>query len=151
MSGNPAGSNADSAIAIADVLPRGHSGVRFVLVLGTSVLLIWATLYLAFREWRATYRERTAYGLTQVVTVIDPLGEITPPALDPIAWRDAVQRTRAMLVTVISSNLLDVKEMRQLRTELEQSVTRVAHPSRQGARRTGRNLEQPGGPGWILV
>jgi hypothetical protein len=110
---------------MAEILPRGHSGVRFVVVLGVSVLLIWATLYLAFREWRAKYRERTAYGLTQVVTAIDPLAEITPPPLDAIAWRDAVQRTHAMLVTVISSNVLDANDMRQLRTELEQSVARA--------------------------
>ena len=69
--------------------------------------------------------------MTQVVPAIDPLANITPPPVDPIAWRDAVQRTRAMLVTVISSNLLDISEMRQLRTELEQSVARGrTHPKR---------------------
>ena len=113
-----------SATAMAELLPRGHSGVRFVVVAAISVLLIWAALYLAFRDWRAKYRERTGYGMTQVVPAIDPLANITPPPVDPIAWRDAVQRTRAMLVTVISSNLLDISEMRQLRTELEQSVAR---------------------------
>jgi hypothetical protein len=129
VSGDRAPSITGGATAMAEVLPRGHSGVRFVVVVCISVLLIWATLYLTFREWRAKYRERTAYGLTEVVPAIDPLAEITPPALDPIVWRDAVQRTRAMLVTVISSNLLGVNEMRQIRTELEQSVTRArTHP-----------------------
>ncbi len=129
MTGDTAGSNPGSATATAEVLPRGHSGRRFVLVAGITVLLIWGALYLIFREWRAKYRERAAYGLTQVVPAIDPLAEIAPPSLDPIAWRDAVQETHAMLVTVISSNLLDVKEMRQLREELDQSVARArTHP-----------------------
>ena len=96
-----------------------------MIVAGITVLLIWGALYLIFREWRAKYRERAAYGLTQVVPAIDPLAEITPPSLDPIAWRDAVQQTHAMLVTVTGSNLLDVAEMRQLRAELDQAVARA--------------------------
>ena len=31
-----------SATAMAELLPRGHSGVRFVVVAAISVLLIWA-------------------------------------------------------------------------------------------------------------
>ena len=129
VTGDTAGSNPGRATATAEVLPRGHSGRRFVIVAGITVLLIWGALYLIFREWRAKYRQRAAYGLTRVVPAIDPLAEIAPPPLDPIAWRDAVQQTHAMLVTVISSNLLDVKEMRQLRDELDQAVARArAHP-----------------------
>jgi hypothetical protein len=124
-----AGTNPRRVTATAEILPRGHSGRRFVLVAGVTVLLIWGALYLIFREWRANYRERAAYGLTQVVPAIDPLAEIAPPGLDPIAWRAAVRETHALLVTVISSNLLGVKEIRQLREELDQAVNRArAHP-----------------------
>jgi hypothetical protein len=129
VTGDTAGPNPGSATATAEVLPLGHSGRRFVLVAGITVLLIWGALYLIFREWRANYRERAAYGLTQVVPAIDPLAEIAPPSLDPIAWRDGVHQTHAMLVTVISSNLLDVAAMRRLRDELDQAVARArAHP-----------------------
>jgi hypothetical protein len=124
-----AGSHPGSAPLTAEVLPRGHSGRRFVLVAGIAVLSIWGALYLIFREWRANYRQRAAYGLNQVVPAIDPLAEIAPPSLDPIAWRDAVHQTHAMLVTVISSNLLDVAAMRRLGDELDQAVARArAHP-----------------------
>jgi hypothetical protein len=119
------GSNRGSATATAEILPRGHSGRRFVLVAGFTVLLIWGALYLIFREWRANYRERAAYGLSQVVPAIDPLAEIAPPGLDPIAWRAAVRDTHALLVTVTGSNLLRVKDMRQLREELDQAVDRA--------------------------
>jgi len=129
VTGDTAGTNPGSATATAEICPRGHSGRRFVLAAGITVLVIWGALYLIFREWRAKYRERAAYGLTQVVPAIDPLAEIAPPTLDPIAWRDAVHQTHAMLVTVISSNLLDVAEMRRLRAELDQAVARArTHP-----------------------
>ena len=45
-----------------------------------------------------------------------------PPNVDPVAWRDAVDQTRAMLITVTGSNLLDVKDMDRLRVELSQHV-----------------------------
>jgi hypothetical protein len=82
-------------------------------------------LYLIFRDWRARYRERAMYGATQVVPAINPLEAIVPANVKPVAWRDAVSQTRAMLMTVTSSNLLDVKEMQKLRTELDQSVRRA--------------------------
>ena len=62
-------------------LPRSHSGRRFVIVAVIVVLVIWGVLYLVFREWRARYRERAAYGVSQVVPAIDPMAETRP------AWR----------------------------------------------------------------
>ena len=53
--------------ATGGMLENGYSGRRFVLVAGIVVLLIWAALYLVFRDWRAKYRERSLYGTTQVV------------------------------------------------------------------------------------
>ena len=55
------------------MIERGHSGRRFVLVAGLTVLVIWGTLFLVFRDWRARYRERALYGATQVVPPIDRL------------------------------------------------------------------------------
>ncbi len=106
-------------------LPRSHSGRRFVIMAGIAVLLIWGVLYLVFREWRARYRERAAYGVSQVVPAIDPMGEILPPDVSPESWRDAVRQTHAMLQTVTASNLLDIGEMRALRDELDQAVGRA--------------------------
>jgi hypothetical protein len=110
-------------------LVGGHSGRRFVLAAGVAVLLIWGTLYLVFRDWRAKYRERARYGATQVVPAIDSLRSIVPPHISEPAWHDAIDQTRAMLLTVTGSNLLDVKDMDRLRAELSQHVGRArAHP-----------------------
>jgi hypothetical protein len=101
---------------------REHSGKLFVLLAGAIVLLIWGVLYLVFREWRAGYRERAHYGTTQVVPVIDPLRGVMPPGIEINAWRDAVDQTRAMLVTVTASNLLDIPTMTDLKVELAARV-----------------------------
>jgi hypothetical protein len=108
---------------------QGHSGRRFVVVAGFVVLLTWGALYLAFQGWKAKYRQRADYGSARVVSVIDRLDEIVPAGVDPAAWRDAVEKTRAMLTTVVGSNLLDIDKMDELRAELNQSVDRaLAHP-----------------------
>jgi hypothetical protein len=113
-----------------EMLERGHSGRWFVLLAGLIVLLVWGTLYLLFRDWRAKYRERAFYGTTHVIPTIEPLRPLLPPKVDPDAWREAVDQTRAMLVTVTSSNLLDVKAIDALRIELTQHVRRaVGRPS----------------------
>ena len=51
---------------------------------------------------------------------------ILPPNVDALAWRDAVDQTRAMLLTVIDSNLLDLKDMDNLRIELAQHARRAS-------------------------
>jgi len=114
-----------STAATAEMLPRGHSGRRFVLVAGLILLVIWGVLYLIFRDWRTRYRERAAYGAIHVVPAIDRLEAIVPANVNPDAWRDAVRQTRAMLITVTSSNLLDIEEMDRLRAELDQFVAQV--------------------------
>jgi len=110
---------------MAEMLRRGHSGRRFVLVAGLILLVVWGVLYLVFRDWRTRYRARAAYGATHVVPAIDPLEAIVPAGVEPDAWRETVRQTRAMLMTVTSSNLLDIKEMERLRAELDQFVARV--------------------------
>jgi hypothetical protein len=126
--GNNSNSCQSETPATAEIV-EGHSGRRFVIVAGFVVLLTWGGLYLAFQGWRANYRERAAYGASHVVSVIGPLKEVVPPDVEPTAWRDAVDKTRAMLTTVVGSNLLDLDDMNKLRTELDQLVARVqAHP-----------------------
>ena len=124
---NTPGTNGTS---MAEAAAGGHSGRRFVLAAGVAVLLIWGTLYLIFRDWRAKYRERARYGATQVVPAIDPLRSIVPPDVGQSMWHDAIDQTRAMLLTVTGSNLLDVKEMNTLRVELADHVRRGRdHPA----------------------
>jgi hypothetical protein len=110
-------------------LGEGHSGRRFVIVAVIVVLLTWGGLYFAFQRWRANYRDRLAYGTSRVVPAIDALKDVAPPGVDPLVWRDAVDKTRAMLMTVVGSNLLDRGDMDKLRIELDQFVARArAHP-----------------------
>jgi hypothetical protein len=104
---------------------RSYSGRRFVIVAVLAVLVMWGLLYAAFREWRAQYRVRAAYGASQVVPAIDPLADVAPPDVDTGRWRDAVDRTHAMLLTVTGSNLLGIAEMRDLRDELDHTVERA--------------------------
>jgi hypothetical protein len=116
------------------MLSRGHSGRLLVLGAGVTLLLIWGTLFLVFRDWRARYRERALYGATQVVPAIDRLRSILPPDVDPALWGDAVDQTRAMLTTVTGSNLLDIKDMDKLRAELDQHVARATDRPETGVR-----------------
>ena len=107
----------------------GSSGRRFILLAGMTLLVLWGALYLAFRDWRARYRARTSFGVTEVAPVIDSLGEITPPGVSPDVWQDAVRRTHVMLAAVLSANLLDARQMEMLRDELKQAVKRTrSHP-----------------------
>ncbi len=127
------GNDADSRESETGEIGQGHSGRKFVIVAGMVVLTIWGGLYLAFQSWRAKYRERAAYGVLHVVPAIDPLRMVVPPGTEPGAWRDAIDRTHAMLTTVVGSNLLDVDNMDQLRTLLDQAVMRAkAHPESGG-------------------
>jgi hypothetical protein len=108
--------------AAAEPVSGGHSGRKFVI--GAAVLLVAfvCVLYLTFVDWRERYRQRARYGANEVVPAINPLEALVPTGLDPAVWRDAVSQTRAMLQAVTSSNLLSIKEMNSLRTELEQNV-----------------------------
>ena len=110
---------------------RGHSGRRFVLVAGAVFLVGWGVLFLIFQEWKTRYRRRAAYGATHVVSVIDRLRATVPPDIDdPKVWCEAVEETRAMVQTVVGSNLLGIDEMDRLRAELVEHAERAtAHPA----------------------
>jgi hypothetical protein len=108
---------------------QGLSGRRFVVIAAVVVLLTWGGLFAAFHRWRANYRERVAYGASNVVPVVDSFKAITPPGVDASAWRDAVDKTHAMVATVVGSNLLDRAGMDKLKLELNQRAARVqSHP-----------------------
>lgn len=96
----------------------GVSGRRFVVVACLAILAIWAVAYLALQSWRDRYRERAAYGATRVAPAVDPLAELSPPGVDPAAWRSAVADTHTMLVALTASGLLDADQMRDLRGDL---------------------------------
>ena len=126
--GTDAGNRRSDGWMTAEV-GRGRSGRRFVVVAVVVILCTWGGLYLAFQRLRAAYRERAAWGASHVVAVIDPLKDVVPPGVDPTVWRNAVDETHAMLVTVVGSNLLDLHDMDKLRLELDQFVSRArAHP-----------------------
>jgi hypothetical protein len=101
------------------------SGRRFVIVAGLTLLVLWGGLFLAFRDWRARYRARAAFGASQVAPVVDPMARVVPDGVDAAAWRRAVSETHAMLVTLTASNLLDLARMRALRGELAARVARA--------------------------
>ncbi len=60
-----------------------------------------------------------------VLPAINPLAKLAPPGVNASAWRNAVGDTRSLLTTVIGSNLLNLREMEGLRTEIQQIVQRV--------------------------
>jgi hypothetical protein len=106
-----------------------QSGRVFVLIAGLVFLVLWAVLYLSFRDWRARYHTRARFGETQVAPVIDALAETVPRGINPAEWREAIKQTHSMLLSVTGSNLLNFPQMQSLRAELEQAAKRArAHP-----------------------
>lgn len=102
-----------------------RSGRRFVVIAILVLAALWAVLFLVFREWRARYFVRAAFGASQVAPVIDGLEKIEPPGVSRVDWLDAVHRTRALVLTVTDSNLLSIDQMKALRAELSQNVDRA--------------------------
>jgi hypothetical protein len=103
----------------------GHSGRRFVTLAILTLLLLWGSLYLAFREWRSRYSARAAYGRIHVATAIDPIARFVPPGISDGAWTQAVAETHNMLVDVTGANLLDLNQMKALRDEVQARVART--------------------------
>jgi hypothetical protein len=102
----------------------GYSGRVFVTVVVVGVLVLWGGLNLAFRQWRAGYRERADYGVEHVAKAIDPLARVVPVGeafsgaggakAGELAWEQAVAETHAMLVTLTAANVLDRAQMDDL-------------------------------------
>lgn len=126
-----------------------HSGRRVVTLWVVVLLLLWGTLYVVFRDWRARYRVRAEYGATQVAPMIDPLAELVPPGVEAADWRAAVAETHAMLVTLTAANLLDLRQMQALRADVAARVKRArAHPDSARAELSGlwNDLAAKAGP-----
>jgi hypothetical protein len=126
---------------------RGLSGRVFVAVAVVVVLVVWGSLFLAFRQWKARYRERAELGAAVVARAIDPLAAIVPTGENPQEWRAAVAETHAMLDTVTASNLLDRPGLAILG---QQIAARVAAARPETARATLRQvwdeMEHQAGP-----
>ena len=78
-------------------------------------------------------------------------GASMPPGVDIARWRDAVDQTRAMLMTVTGSNLLDIPDMVELRVELTAARPSGLQAPCASRRRAGRDLERGRRPRRILV
>jgi hypothetical protein len=87
------------------------SGRVFVATSIVVILVLAGVLALAFRAWKSQYQARVAHGDAMVVKAIEPLAELTPPNLSASDWSKAVAQTRAMLETVVRSNLLDIPQL----------------------------------------
>lgn len=90
-----------------------------------SILILWGSLYLAFREWRTRFRERAVFGKQHVATAVDPLGRIVPDDIKPTEWQAAVRETHDMIVTLTGSNVLTLDDMKNLKSELTAHTARA--------------------------
>ncbi len=102
-----------------------RSGRPVVIGSGLVLLMLCGPLPVAFYDWRARYRQRADFGAREVAPAIDPLADVIPAHVDPLAWRQAIRETHAMLVTLTGSNLLDLAGMRTLRAEITARVVRA--------------------------
>jgi hypothetical protein len=125
ISRNTAISRRAAEAARGETVGGGHSGRRLVIGAGVVLLVFVGVLYITFLDWRERYRQRVRYGANQVAPAIHALEAVIPQGVDPAVWRDAVSQTRAMLLTVVGSNLLTIKEMDSLRAELDEIVARA--------------------------
>jgi hypothetical protein len=115
----------DESPAVTKALGPARSGRTFVIIAVVAIAAIWGTLFLVFRDWRERHRALSAFGATEVATLVDPLAETAPPGVAAKTWRNAVGDTHAMLVTVTSAGLLDREGLESLRDDLRVRVARM--------------------------
>jgi hypothetical protein len=108
-----------------DVLGSEHSGRWFVVAAVFGILTIWGSLQVLFQNWRARYRERTAFGRRELPHVVDGLARIKPPELSVDEWRRMVSDTHAMLEMLVGANLLDHAGTVALRNDLNERVAQT--------------------------
>jgi hypothetical protein len=107
------------------------SGRVLVAVGMVALLVVWGSLNVAFRQWKERYRARATLGATVVAGAIDPLAAVVPPDESPVAWRQAVADTHAMLETLTAANVLDLTQMNDLGARIK---TRVASSKPENSR-----------------
>ena len=150
------------------------SGRRFVTAAVLAVLVLWGSLYLAFRDWRAGYRERQAFGRGtsrrrstrwrrscrpasargRSAPRVAPGPRRSPPRSPPSrgrrrppdAWREAVAGTHAMLVTLTAANVMKWSEMNALSVRVASLTARPARRRPSPARRALGRGRGPGRP-----
>lgn len=105
-------------------LGPARSGRLFVIGAIVALVLIWAALFVAFRQWRSGRNALAAYGAREVAPLVDPLADRGPGDIHPKVWRRAVEDTHAMLVAATASGTIDRVEMERLRAELAARVAR---------------------------
>jgi len=109
---------------------RDHSGRKFVLLLATVILLIWAALWIGFRHWKSGYEQRAVIG-RRAAERVRPLVDSRPPGVDVWEWEDTVDHAEAMLIAVTGSNLLSANQLRELTDQVDTLVDTTRNdPSR---------------------
>lgn len=98
------------------------SGRVFVTTAIAVILLLAGVLGLAFRGWKSQYEARVAHGDAVVVKAVEPLTALAPPNVSAPDWSAAVAETRAMLKTVVRSNLLDIPQMDDFAARIARAV-----------------------------
>jgi hypothetical protein len=83
------------------------------------------SLFVAFRQWRGRHEELAAYGRERVAPVILPLGRHVPRGIDAARWQRVVESMRDVLAALTGSAVLDLKEMQELRREIQLRVDRA--------------------------
>jgi hypothetical protein len=139
--------NRASSTAQAPNEERTTSGRVLVTAAVLVVLVLWGSLYVAFRQWRWRYGQRAAFGARYVATAIDALAEVVPAGelpqgvlaagcagasaliaaaapcdVSPAAWRQAIDETHTMLITVTAANVLDLSQMQVLQSQIASRV-----------------------------
>ena len=66
-----------------------------------------------------------SYAEDRVAPALDPLAGVDPPGVDPVQWRDAVARTRALLLDVTAARTISTLRMQDLRREFDRAVARA--------------------------
>jgi hypothetical protein len=70
-----------------------------------------------------------SYGADRVAPALEPLDGLAPQGVDPARWRDALDRTRALVLDVTASRLISTMRMMELRKDIDRAVAHAcAHP-----------------------
>lgn len=102
----------------SEAQPLTGSGQKFVIGLAVVILLIWGTLYLGFRTWKAGYEGRAAAGRVSAAR-IRPLVKARPSGVEVWEWEDTVDHAEAMLIALTGSNLLSVEQIQELSARID--------------------------------
>ena len=71
-----------------------------------------------------------SYGADRVAPALDPLDDFTPPGVEAARWRDAVDRSRTLVLEVTASRLISTMRMMDLRRDIDRAVAHArAHPA----------------------